>query len=168
MNKQFLKVCLIALIAGTYSSGASAAAVTGTASADVVAPVTLTLTTAMNFGSFVPDAGGDTVTLDAALVHNRAITTGSLITSTVASGAYTIGGAALAVDITIADGAADLVNGATTLTFTPIAPAAPVSGYVIGGGTDVIYIGGTLGIPAAAPAGNYTSASAYTVTVNYQ
>ena len=168
MNKQFLKVSLVALMAGMYSSGASAAGVTGTASADIVAPVTLALTTAMNFGSFVPDAGSDTVTLDAALAHNRAIATGSLITSTVASGAYTIGGAALAVNITIADGTADLVNGGTTLTFAPIAPVAPASNYVIGGGTDIIYIGGTLGIPASAPAGNYTSAAAYTVTVNYQ
>ena len=169
MNKQILKLGLVSLIASIYSSGSSAAAIDGTATATLVAPVTLTLSTAMDFGTFAPDPAGDTVTLDAALVHNRAITTGSLVTSgSVASGAFALGGAALAVNVTIADGTADLVNGATTLAFTPIAPADIVSNYVIGSGTDIIYVGGTLGIPAAAPAGTYTSATAYTVTVNYQ
>ncbi|MFC1589298.1 DUF4402 domain-containing protein [Pseudomonadota bacterium] len=171
MNKQFLKVGLVTLMAGIYSSGASADVATGTATAEIVSPVQLTLATAMDFGTFAPDAAGDTVTLDAALAHNRAITTGSLVNSpTVASGAYTLSGAALAVDVAIADGTADLTNGGNTLGFTPTAPADITNGYVIGTGTDTIYVGGTLTIPAvaSAPAGTYTSAAAYTITVNYQ
>ncbi|MDH5387684.1 MAG: DUF4402 domain-containing protein [Gammaproteobacteria bacterium] len=172
MNKQLLKVGLVALITSIYSSGASAAGpVDGTAAATIIAPVTLTPGAALNFGDFSPSPLGDTVTLTAAAATVRAITTGTLHAGTVSSGAFTIGGqAGLAVNVAIADGATDLVNGANTLVFTPTAPADIVSNYVIGSGTDIIYVGGTLTIPvvASAPAGLYSSATAYTVTVNYQ
>ena len=171
MNKQLLKVGLVALMAGMYSSGASAAAEDGAAAATIITPVTLTPGASLNFGDFSPSPLGDTVTLTAAAATARAITTGTLHGGTVSSGAFTIGGqAGLAVNVAIADGTADLVNGANTLVFTPTAPTDIVSNYVIGAGTDIIYVGGSITIPviASAPAGLYSSATAYTVTVNYQ
>lgn len=171
MNTQFLKICLVTFMAVIYSSGASAAAVDGTADATIITPVTLTAGATLNFGDFSPDDLGDTVTLTAVAATVRGITTGTLQGGTVSSGAFTIGGqAGLTVDVAIADGLGDLVNGANTLVFTPTAPADIVSNYVIGSGTDIIYVGGTLTIPvvASAPAGTYSSTTAYTVTVNYQ
>lgn len=171
MNTQFLKIYILSLMAAMYSSGTLAAAVDGSADATIITPVTLTPGATLNFGSFSPDDLGDTVTLTAAATTTRAITTGTLQGGTVSSGAFTIGGqAGLAVNVAIADGAGDLVNGGNTLVFTPTAPADIVSNYVIGSGTDIIYVGGTLTIPvvASAPAGTYSSATAYTVTVNYQ
>lgn len=172
MNTQFLKICLVTFMAVIHSSAASAAAVDGSADATIITPVTLAAGAALNFGSFSPDDLGDSVSLTAAATTTRAITTGTLQAGTVSSGAFTISGlAGLAVNVAIADGAGDLVDGGgNTLAFVPIAPTDIVNNYVIGAGTDIIYVGGTLTIPviASAPAGTYSSTTAYTVTVNYQ
>lgn len=143
--------------------------IAATATATSVQPVTLTEAAPLNFGAFAPDAAGDTVTLTNANPTVRSIANGTLLGGTVSNGQFTMTGAiGRTVSITVADGATDLVNGATTLVFTPTAANLGTTHIITGvPATDTLYVGGTITIPAAAPTGPYTSATAYTVTVNY-
>ncbi|MDH3342796.1 MAG: DUF4402 domain-containing protein [Gammaproteobacteria bacterium] len=143
--------------------------VAATATATSVQPVILAQIAAMNFGAFAPDAAGDTVTLSNTNPTVRAIATGTPLGGTVSNGQFTMTGAAgRTVGITVADGATDLVNGASTLVFTPTAANLGTTHVITGvAASDTLYIGGTITIPAAAATGVYTSTTAYTVTVNY-
>ena len=174
MNKQFLKVSLVALTAAMYSTTASTVSAAlsddGTAEATIITPASVVQSTPMNFGAFSPDVGGDTVALTAVATTARNITTGTLHGGTVSSGGFTVGGqTGLVVDIAVADGATDLTDGgAYTLTFAPVAPASATHTIDAVPANNVIYVGGSIGVPANATAGTYTSATAYTVTVSYQ
>ncbi|MFC1589296.1 DUF4402 domain-containing protein [Pseudomonadota bacterium] len=142
----------------------------GTATATSIQPIVLTQAAAMNFGAFAPDAAGDTVSLTNVAATVRSITTGTLQGGTVSSGQFTMTGTlGMTVGITVTDGTTDLVNGATTLVFTPTAASLSPTHVITGvAATDTLYVGGTITIPAAAATGTYTSTNAYTVTVNYQ
>ena len=176
MNKQFLKVSLVALTTAMYSTTASTVSAAlsddGDAEATIITPASVVQSTPMNFGAFSPDVGGDTVALTAVATTARSITTGTLHGGTVNSGAFTIGGlAGQVVDIAVADGATDLQVGGvgTALTFTPVDPVGGLTHTIDAlPANNVIYVGGSIAIPASAAAGTYTSATAYTVTVSYQ
>lgn len=172
--KSVVRVSVIVALGGFYHASAVAATADGQAAAQIVAPVTVTEDAAqtMNFGSLLPASTGDTVvSLTAVAATNRSVDsgTGALIAGgTVASGKFNVTGeTGKVVDISVADTAAELSNGTDTLTFT--APTVSTATHtIIGDATDTFYVGGTLTIPAGVSTGNYTSAAAYTVTVNYQ
>ena len=172
MNKQFLKVGLVALMAGIYSAGASAAGpVNGSAEVTVASAVTLTESTGMNFGIMVPGTVATTVSLNSALAHGRNVSAGdgTLVTGgTVAAGAFQIGGTTGAtVSIAVAD-----LGDLGALVFTPATAAATNLGatHTIDAvaANNILYVGGDVVIPTGTAAGNYANAAAYSVTVNYQ
>lgn len=169
--KSVVRIGALVALGGMYHGSAVAATADGSAAAQIVAPVAISETTPMNFGSILPaSAAVTTVTLDAAGTRSSDQGAASLVGGgTVAAGVFTItqGEANKVVDISVADGTTDLVNGATTLTFTsPTVSAATMT--LVGGGVDTFTVGGTLSIPVGAAPGTYISAAAYTVTVNYQ
>lgn len=175
--KSVVRISVIVALGGMYHASAIAASANGNASAQIVAPVTVSEdgTQTMNFGALLPASvgGGNTVvSLSAAATTTRTLDSGvgALVGgATVQSGKFNVTGeAGKVVDISIVDGTADLSNGTDTLTFgTPTVSTATMT---IAGDPllDTFFVGGTLTIPEAVSTGTYTSAAAYTVTVNYQ
>ncbi len=177
MKKANLLKLGLATVLATSAGIASADTADGQAAANLVAPLTVTEdgTQTMDFGTMAPAklGGGETrVRLSAAATTTRNLVSGngSLMGGTPASGKFNITGATgYAVDISVADGAADLSNGVGTLIFE--APTVSAATHTIAGvaATDVVYVGGDLRIPENADtSAAYTSATAYVVTVTYQ
>lgn len=148
-----------AFAAGSVSANAGA-------SVTVVAPVTLTKTQDMIFGTIVkPTTGTNTIILNTAdLVTKTGAGDGSIIASATKSARF---------DITVA--AATTYTTTQTLTFTSpgllaISASAPVAasgtlGTIPAAGTQTIIYGGQFDIDASTPAQAYTGTLA--VTVNY-
>ena len=167
-----LKAGVAALLASVYSSGVSADVIDGNASANVIAPLLLVETTAMNFGDVAGGTSTGTVVLD--LTGARTVTgdANALASGAGAAGEFTIEGAAgLAFTLSVT-GTATLTNLAgdsmTVDTFTENGSAVTLTGT---GTPDGFQIGGTLNIGASQPAGAYSTlnagGAAFTVTANY-
>jgi hypothetical protein len=168
VNKKLL-VVVGATIAttGLYSASVSAANVTANASANVLAPLDITLgTNAMDFG----DVSGDADNATTVLLTTAGTTSsgdGALVGGTPTAGDFDVSGSGTAAyDITLP------LDGVVTLT----GPGDPMSvdGFTdsAGGssslttGTDSFTVGATLTINANQSAGPYTGT--YDVTVEYQ
>jgi hypothetical protein len=170
LNKYIFSGLAAAVLAGISGQVALAADATGNASANVLAPLTLTQAAGgdMQFGDVAGDntlattvvltTGGVASSGDGAYVANN----GQAGTFNVTGGAnlgYTI--ALPAAAITLNDGGA---NNMTVDTFTHSYGVGP--GTLDGTGNDSFTVGATLNIGAAQPAGLYQGT--YTVTVDYQ
>ena len=172
MNKQFLKVGLVALMAGMYSAGASAASVNGDADATIITPIVLAQTAAMNFGTISPGTVSSTITVDNA--DGRTLATGdaSLVGGAGAtSGAFTINGSnAVAYTMTLTTDAV-LTDAAGANPLTMLAASLTVTQPALTGAAVPFTIGGTLTVPSGHPAGSYSTTNAagvpFTVTANY-
>jgi hypothetical protein len=144
---------------------------TASATATIVAPITILKVTDMNFGNVVTSAATGTVILAPAGTRVAAGGASILVAQpgTVTAATFTVGGTAgftyaitLPASVTIDDagpGAAMTVD-AFTSTPTP-------TGTIGGGGTDALSVGATLNVGANQVAGVYTTAAPFTVTVNY-
>ena len=109
-------ICATALLGGTYSATSVAATANGTATAIVIAPLTIVQgATAMDFGTVSPGLGGGTVTVDPA----SAVTVGGTATQTgaAAAGDFDITGQP-AQAYTITFGAGVLSDGINTMVIT--------------------------------------------------
>ena len=172
MNIQKILLSTIGAVAMTTTavSTASAAAIDGTASASVVTAITLNEDRGLDFGTFTVGATGGDVTLTSVASTVRSADPDiGLLGTTEASGQFTITGTAGAsVTIAIADGATNLSGPGADLVFTPDTTPSLGSPYIMGSGTDILYVGGTVTIAGSQAAGVYSSATAYTVTVNYE
>lgn len=167
-----LKAGVAALLASVYSSGVSADVISGNATANVIAPLLLVETTAMNFGDVAGGTGTGTVVLDLAGARTVTGDANALASGAGAAGEFTIEGeAALAFTLSVT-GTATLTNLAgdsmTVDTFTENGSAVTLTGT---GTQDGFQIGGTLHIGASQPAGGYSTlnagGAAFTVTANY-
>ncbi|MBC7608478.1 MAG: DUF4402 domain-containing protein [Polaromonas sp.] len=176
--KTFPRLSLLAaLIAtATFSSGAFAASVNGTASATALIPISITAPTALNFGSFATTAAanGGTITLTSG--GTRAATgTGVVLSGGQAgavAGVFTITGSGSAgFAVTYPAGATTLAGPTpgVTAVFGTTAGAGATYGLGSGnlsGGSFTLNVGGILTIPATAVAvGTYSST--YPVIVEY-
>jgi Mat/Ecp fimbriae major subunit len=145
--------------AALSSSAAYAVGMTANTYATIVAPITLTQNTALNFGRF---SSGST----AGTINHYGQTTGGVNTLTPGHPAkFTVTGTPN-TNYTIAIPATStLTNGAgtQTLTATLAAPAADATNAT---GVGTFNVTGTLSVPANKPAGYYTGT--YNITVNYQ
>ena len=176
MNKQFLKVGLVALVASIYSNGASADVISGNAAAKVIIPLELIEVTAMNFGTVAPDKlAATSVTLTPGL--GRTGTATLLAGPTVASlGKFTIKGdlsQTFNIAISVTGGAPNVLlsDGAgNTMTLTALTEDSDPLG-ALSGGADAFDIGGTLNLGINQAAGVYSTASGggvtFDVTANY-
>ncbi len=175
MKKQFLKISLVTIMASIYSTGAISAAISGNASATVIAPIVLAETAAMNFGTISPGTASSTITVDTANGRTLASGDATLIGGAGAtSGAFTIQGNSgtaftltLSVDAVLSDGAA------TPNTMTMLATSLTETGsaLTLDGTAQAFAIGGTLTVPSGQVAGSYSTANTggtpFTVTANY-
>jgi len=143
---------------------------TATASATILGPITISKTQDLNFGNLAVNGGvaGD-VTLPAVAAPTLATTGGVVSVAGVAatSARFTVSGVA-AYAYTITKPASIVLTDAAsnTMTLTLTGAASSTSTLPVGG-SEILYVGGTLTVAATQAAGTYTNASDLKVTVNY-
>ncbi|MCI0507138.1 MAG: DUF4402 domain-containing protein [Gammaproteobacteria bacterium] len=168
------------LMMGAVSSQVHAASASTSASANVVAPITITQNTALDFGTLIPDTAVQTVAVTAA----GAISASGAVTLVGghAAGNFTVQGTAGESYVITDPGVVVITAGANTMNvdtwiFTTAdcieATAAACGGgaTVIPGvapalGSDTMTVGATLHVGANQAAGAYTAT--FNMTVNYQ
>ena len=168
--KQMTKFFTLVLVMVAFSAATFAqVSATANAHATVLAPLTITAVTPLEFGTLASSAAGTV-----------AITTGSVRSAT--GGVTLMGGTPTAAEFDIVGTGS--ANYTVTLPTLPVVLTGSVSGTMnvtaltttipAGantlpvGGTATLLMGGTLTVGAAQPAGSYTNATDLTVTVNYQ
>lgn len=154
------------LISGTAFTQVTA---TATASATILAPISLTKTADMNFGNLAVNASPGTIVLTPA--GARTATGGVTFLpsnqGTIAAASFTVVGLADATySITLPAGPTTISNGVNDMTVDDWT-SDPTPTGTLTGGTQTLNVGATLDVPASSVAGIYTSATPFNVTVNY-
>jgi len=170
MKKSAFKIfaCVVVLLACGVNKVSAQASATATATATIITPITITKASDMNFGNVAVQAAvAGTVIMSPAGV--RSATAGVTLpgtSGTVSAASFTVNGQAgytyaitLPVTLTINSG----VNNMIVNTFT----STPTAIGNLTGGTESLTVGATLNVGAAQAPGVYTSATPFTVTVNY-
>ncbi len=179
VHKGFRRVALASVVAlGAFSASNSfAAEATTSSSATVIEPIAITkaIGTDLLFGKFAPGAGGSvTVATDGARTATGAIL--SSVGSAPAAAKFDVTGDNDATYGITWGGATDLIDSATTPNTMALARISDLAGTgattgevttgTLGtGGTQSIYLGGTLTVGASQTPGTYTGN--VTVTVEY-
>ncbi len=160
------KVLAFSIVLLAFTAGAFAQSATATATAVIVSPITLARTADMSFGNIIADADGGTVVLVPAGTRTLNGLTSPSIVGTVTAASFTVtglSGATYAISLpanhTISSGGNNMV--VDTFTSTPSGTGT------LTGGTQTLNVGATLNVGGAQPAGTYTNALGFTVTVNY-
>jgi hypothetical protein len=164
----------LALLVGMHSvaqAQSSSGNVTADATADIVTPISVTQTTAMNFGGVVADATNPgTVIL--ATNNGRSVTGNALLGNGAAAraGAFAVAGEAAATfTITLPAGTVNLTHTNTINTMTVgtfVSSLAGSPGTLDGSGALSVSVGATLSVAAAQLAGHYAGTFPVTVTYN--
>ena len=167
--KNILKfiVCGVLLFAFTTSAFSQASA-TSNATATIVGPIGITNTQEMNFGNVAVGATGGTVVLTPAGVRS---TTGGVTlpatAGTVTEATFNVTGAdGYTYAITLPSAALTISSGGNNMTVDTFT-SFPSGTGTLTGGSEVLSVGATLNVAGSQPAGTYTSATPFTVTVNY-
>jgi hypothetical protein len=168
LGKIILNMCTAVAVALVATSTLNAATEDGAASVDIVDFITITESRSLNFGDIASGTLASTITIDSAAAENRTLTGGDaqLVTGAAleASGSFLLTGSiANTVSVSVADGASDL-GPSNEIVFVPFASncttgvTMPIS----------CFVGGTITVPAALPAGTYSNPAAYVITVTYE
>ena len=172
MKKRITKLFALAIVMFAFTAGSFAqVSATATASATIVAPITINKTVDMNFGNVAVGAVAGTVVLTPASVRSTTGgTTLPAVTGTVSAASFTVGGEPnFTYSITLPAAATTISSGANNMTVDTWTsnPTVVAGGTLSGAGTQTLLVGGTLNVNASQAAGSYTSAIPFTVTVNY-
>lgn len=170
-GKLAFMAALAAFGAGASAPGLAAQA-SANASATVVAPIAVAAVVDLVFGSFAPGAGGS-VTVSTSGVRTN---TGAVLMTGAAPSAarFNISGEASTTYSITHSGSATLTNGAASMAltkFSDLTAANATSGDVFAGllsvgGTQSLYVGGTLAVSASQAPGLYTGTVIATVEYN--
>lgn len=158
-------ICLSGLL--MVSSAFAQASATANASATIVTPISISKTADLDFGNVATNGTVGTVVLTPA--GTRTFTGGVTLpatTGTVTAASFTVSGSGsytyaitLPASVTITSGSDNMI--VNNFTSTPSTTGALVAGQ------QVITVGATLNLVASQAEGAYTSATPFTVTVNY-
>ena len=169
LNRKILSIITAAGIVGfgVISSNVFAANATGNASANIVTPLSVVETTAMNFGSISPDSlVATTVVLDE-VTGVAASTDGAGVLGGSNAGVFTVSGSgALAIAVTYSAG--DVLSCDTPGCVFPDMPIGTFTDDAatnLVGGSEVFNVGATLSVGANQGVDTYSGT--FTVTVNY-
>lgn len=151
---------------------AHAAQATANATGTVVTPITIAAVTDLVFGRFAPGAGG-TVTVSTGGVRSN---TGAVLMTGAAPSAarFNITGDASATYSITHSGSTSLNNGPSSMALTKFSDltaanatsGVATSGVLSAGGTQSLYVGGTLAVAASQAPGVYTGTVVATVEYN--
>ena len=165
LTKLFALITIMFAFATTSSAQVSA---TATASGTIVTPISITKTVDLNFGNVAVSATGGTVVLVPA--GTRSITGGVTLPATagtVTAASFTVTGmAAYTYSITLPVAATTVTSGGNSMTVNAFTSNPSLIGTLTAG-TSTLKVGATLNVTANQVAGTYTSATPFTVTVNY-
>ncbi|MFN2314588.1 MAG: DUF4402 domain-containing protein [Bacteroidales bacterium] len=160
------KIVVFSIVLFAFTAGAFAQTATATATAVIVSPISIANAADMSFGNIIADADGGTVVLVPAGTRTLVGLTSPSIVGTVTAASFTVTGLEdatysilLPTDHTINSGGNSMV--VDTFTSTPSGTGT------LTGGTETLNVGATLNVGSAQPAGTYTNATGFTVTVNY-
>lgn len=159
------------LLIGFSKTSYGQASATANVSATIVAPIAITKVNDMNFGRIAATAAAGTVTL--APAGTRTLTGGVTLPSTGGTGdvspaIFTVTGAAnYTYSITLPTTNTIIENGANQMTVNTFTSTPSGAGTLSGTGTSTLSVGATLAVGANQAPGVYTSATPFTVTVNY-
>ncbi len=171
MKKSYLVPLVIIgvgiIAAGSANAQQAEATTAASASAAIIADITLTKTADMNFGDVI--AGAGTVVLTAAASPSRSVTGDTELgnSTSISSATFTVGGEESSTysitlpseDVTISSGENDM----TVNTFT----SDPSGTGVLTSGSQTLYVGATLNVAAdQASSANYTGSFDVTVAYN--
>lgn len=158
-------ICFSALF--IVSSAFAQASATADASATIVTPISIVKNTDMDFGNVATNGAVGTVVLTPG--GARSFTGGVTLPAsmgTVTAASFTVSGSGaytyaitLPSSVTITSGSDNM----TVNTFT----STPATAGALTGGEQIITVGATLNLVASQAEGSYTSATPFTVTVNY-
>ena len=171
-TRQLALMAVASALGATLSAPSQAASATANANATVVTPIAIVAATDLVFGSFAPGAGG-TVTVSNSGVRSAS---GALLMTGAASSAarFNITGQASTTYAITHGGTALLTSGANTmalaktsdLTGANVTSGNVAAGTLDGGGTQSLFVGGTLTVGAAQAPGLYTGTVIATVDYN--
>lgn len=162
----------VAALGVGFSANSYAVDGTGTATATVVAPISIANDSALDFGKFTKSAGTITMTPAGGRTATGGVTTLSTVTPG-AAGQLTVNGDANATySISAVGGTLTDAVSTETMTLANITVAASTAtgtlittGTIGAGGSQVLKTGGDLTVGATQASGTYTGG--YTVTVEY-
>ena len=166
-SRKLLVLGILLALFATESIGQVTA--TANASAQILTPIAITKRTDMNFGNLAVNATAGTIVLTPA--GSRSATGGVTFLSgnsgTVTAGSFEVTGLAGATySITLPTGPTIISFSGNDMTVDTWVSTPTPTGTLVGG-TDILDVGATLHVPASSPAGLYTSATPFEVTVNY-
>lgn len=169
MMKNISKILAVlfamALSASVYAQPAVTANATASASAVIVAPISITKVVDLVFGTIVPDADGGTVTISP--LDARTFGSGvSGLTSTTTSAEFNVSGtASQTYSITLpADGAIVLTGPGANMSLNTWTTSAG-AGTLDGSGNQTLNVGATLNVGGGQVSGSYSGT--FQVTVGY-
>ena len=161
-----LIVLAVVVLGFAATSFAQTQTATATATTTLLKAITLTNNANLDFGQiFITSGIAGTLAIAPTAAGTLTATNVIIRASTGTAAKFTITGGdkaklyAITVSATV-----DLTNGPNTLTLTP--SKSDVSAALAAGSDGILYIGGSLTIPATAPIGTYTTTTPITVTVN--
>ncbi len=158
------KIALLgAAMAAMVSTGANAATVTATADVEILAPVTLSQTTGLDFGIVAAGSSAGTVTMPIGS-NTRTCSAGLACVGTATRGVFSVTGADTTTVVITVDASTTLSNGTAAddmnLTLDPSATSVTATGVA-----QTFYVGGVLSVAASQTAGAYTGT--YSVSAEY-
>ena len=161
MNKKLLLIAGVAITSVGISTSVVAAQATGSATANVIAPIGITNTSALQFGEIIGGTAGTVV-----VTPLGAAVGGSLPSAgTPSAGTFDITGEGnRTFSIAIAK-VSELVNGTDNLVIGTFTNTADGATGTLASGTLTLGVGATITLDGSEPAGTYTGT--YTVDVDY-
>lgn len=159
------RILAISVIMIAFSAGVFAQA-TATATAVIVAPISISRTADMSFGNIIASVGGGTVVLVPAGTRTLTGVTSPSIAGTVTAASFTVTGVSGATYSITLPGSHTINSGTNSMTVNAFS-SNPSGTGTLTGGSEVLNVGATLNVGLAQPAGTYTNAAGFTVTVNY-
>jgi hypothetical protein len=173
-NKQ-LKIGALALMTGLYSAGAMAVnTVNGTGTVEILEPISVTLTTGLDFGTIAAGSALTTVSVNAAGTVSAPLGTGNALVTVSAGSALVFdvqGTAGQSYVLTMVGGILDDAGTGAAMNITITGDDRPAT--LTGGGTaDTVTATASIDVPADQVGGTYTTAlgtgAPVVITANYQ
>ncbi len=167
--KSIIKIFTLAIIALGFSTVSFAqVSATANASGTIVTPIAITKSVDLNFGNIAVGSTAGTVVL--APAGTRTTTGGVTLpatTGTVSAAEFNVTGqAGYTFSITLPSTPTTVSSGANSMTVNAFT-STPTPTGTLTGGAQTVKVGATINVGANQAAGTYTSATPFTVTVNY-
>lgn len=168
MKKSLLSLFAIVLIASFSTKMNAQATATATATATIVTPIGIVKNVDMNFGNVAVTSTAGTVIL--APAGTRTTTGGVTLpatTGTVTAASFAVSGSGVYTYAITLPSSVSLAGSASGNMTVDSFTSTPSGTGTLTGGVQTLLVGATLHVDATQAAGEYTNATGFDVTVNY-